>query len=236
MMGLPHVHLDSCIIVIYYSVLWHGCAIASTGRGSTQSDLWRYTKSAYLGCLRALPGWQREATGTITDLIAAIAMARVSTECFDYEMAWKMYKQACEYAQGLDMHNLDEGDCGMGMGIHNPNISDHDRKAFWDLLQVDTFFRLLFNKPPSITGNVWKVNLPWLCVESQQAPQPVTAMTFLISSRVTLLLLRFFAMLEEERGDPSQMMARTEEMCAELKGLYQEWDLVSSFAWPSVSC
>lgn len=143
-----------------------------------------------------------------------------------------MFKRAGELAQGLGIHNIDV-DGGMMGGVRNPDISDEHRKSFWDLIQVDMFFRLMYNKPPSISGNAWKVNLPWLDPSSQPPPQPDAAMVFLLSSRVTLLLIRFFAMLEECSGDVGQMMRKTEDMCREIKVLYDEWNLVRQLVcWP----
>lgn len=225
MLNFEHIHFDSCLLVIYYGVLWHGCCSFMERDPSTTEEVKKWVKLTYLGCLRAVPLWQREATGTITDMVAAITMARVAAESFDYEMAWQMFKTAGEYAKGLGMHNLDRHG-GMMRGIHNPDISDDDRKSFWDLIQVDMFFRLIFNKPPAISGNAWQVNLPWLNPQSQPPPQPDTTMIFLVSSRVTLLLIRFFAMLEESTGDMRDIMARTEDMCREIQRLYEEWNLV----------
>lgn len=72
--GLPHVHLDYSILVLYYAILYHGCTLNASntpaGRGVD------YAKSCYLGCLRAIPGWQQEATGSTTDFIAALFMVR----------------------------------------------------------------------------------------------------------------------------------------------------------------
>lgn len=227
MLTFEHIHFDSCVLIIYYGVLWHGCCSFAAREPITNDEVRKWSKLTYLGCLRALPLWQREATGTITDLVAAITMARLAAESFDYELSWKMFKTAGEYAKGLGMHNLDSRG-GMMRGIHNPDISDDDRKSFWDLIQVDMFFRLIFNKPPSISGNAWQVNLPWLNPQSQPPPQPNATMIFLVSSRVTLLLIRFFAMLEETTGDMREVMAKTEDMCQEIQTLYNEWNLVSS--------
>ena len=165
-----------------------------------------------------------------TGLTLLPTQARVSAECFDYEMAWKMFRLAGEYAQGLGVHNLD-GEGGMMSGLHKPGLRDNDRKSWWDLIQVDCFFRLIFNKPPSISGDAWKVNLPWLDPASEPPQGGDVALTFIVSSRVTLLVIQFFAMLEEgkegeQRSDVRQMAARTEAMCQEIRSLYDEWNLV----------
>ncbi|KAF4120682.1 Fungal specific transcription factor domain [Geosmithia morbida] len=223
MMTSPHVHFDSCVLVIYYCILWSGSSLPDDTQDP--QDAGRWTKLTYLGCLRALPAWQREATGCMMDLIAAISLTRVAGTSFDYEMSWKSFKLACEYAQGLGIHNLDGGDGDLMSGIHNPDISDDDRKGFWDLIQVDAFFRLMFDKPASISGNSWKVNLPWLNPGSSPAVGTGTAMMlFLVSSRVTLILLQFFAMLEEYPAEePVRLFRRTEDMCGQIRALYDEW-------------
>ncbi|KAG9252157.1 uncharacterized protein F5Z01DRAFT_660982 [Emericellopsis atlantica] len=221
MLNFPHVHIDSCVLVIYYSVLFHGCSIFAGTETAHANKHW--AKLTYVACLRAMPIWQRESTGSMTDMIASITLGRVCVEWFDYELAWNMFKQAGEYATKLGIHNLDSNGAVM-RGIQNPDNADDDRKAFWDLLQVDLFFRLMFNKPPSISGNPWNVNLPWLneTIPNQGAER---ATIFLASSRVTLLLMQFFAMLEEAAGNPSLMMRRTEAMCLEIRALHDEWDL-----------
>lgn len=74
-------------------------------------------------------------------------------------MSWKLFALASEYAQGLDLHSLDkENEHG-----HTHIVkSDDDRRGFWELVQLDLYFRLILNKPPAITGTTWQVNLPWL--------------------------------------------------------------------------
>ncbi|VUC33000.1 unnamed protein product [Clonostachys rosea] len=215
----PQIHLDAGILVIYYATLWQGGAI--TAMMDKNKDLGSQARPAYLGCLRALPLWQREATGTYTDLLAAIAISRLAGDCFDYELAWKMHKLACEYAQALDLHNLDDG--GGPIGSHHPNITEENRKGFWGLIQIDAFFRLLFNKPPLLTGNVWKVNLPWLSSDAVPDTRTLDQMVFIISSRVALITLQFFSILEEFKDDPEVLVPKTEALCMEVVQLFDEW-------------
>lgn len=265
MLEFPHIHIDSCVLVIYYGVLWYGCTKSMEYEPSERARKW--SKLTYLACLRALPGWQREATGTVTDILAATTMvwapshtfslpsfftslyrqflstdmiplllvqARVCMECFDYEMTWKMIKLAGEYAKGLGVHNLDGEDGGMMAGLHRPGLRDDDRRSWWDLVQVDCLFRLIFDKPPSITQEAWKVNLPWLGPSAETPQEGDTAMMlFIVTSRLTLILIQFFAMLEEEEDEggqgessPAGKMCRAEEMCRQIESLYEEWNLV----------
>lgn len=74
MLSMRHVTLDPCILVLYYNILWRGCYILNTR--SYQSPDRKYARQLYLCCLRAIPNWQQEATGSITDFIAAIFMVR----------------------------------------------------------------------------------------------------------------------------------------------------------------
>jgi len=68
----PHIHLDPAVLVVYYNVLYHGCVFGPKITGPLQAA--DYTSALYVCCLRSLPLWQREATGTHTDLIAALLM------------------------------------------------------------------------------------------------------------------------------------------------------------------
>lgn len=72
MLLMRHVTLDPCILIIYYVILWRGCYILNTR--SFHSPDGRYARKLYLCCLRTMPCWQKEATGSITDFIAAIFM------------------------------------------------------------------------------------------------------------------------------------------------------------------
>ena len=148
-------------------------------------------------------------------------------------MAWGMYKQGCEYAQGLGLHNLDGG--SINGNLRDPNASNNFRKGFWEILHADHFFRLIFNKPPTITGDPWKVNLPQLDASDQAVPEALETIVFLVSSRLTIVLIQFFAMLEEHEasGNMEEVPRRTEKMCEELLSLFEEWNLVSRASPPS---
>jgi hypothetical protein len=78
--NLPHIHVDPVILVIYYSIMYHGCSLKASNGASTSSL--GYMNSSYLGCLRAVPSWEREASGTMTDLIAALFTVRLYHHLF----------------------------------------------------------------------------------------------------------------------------------------------------------
>ncbi|KAH7190430.1 hypothetical protein DER44DRAFT_679162 [Fusarium oxysporum] len=216
----PHVHLDAGIIVVYHTILYHGCVLPAAFVDSNDT---KYARQIYLCCLRALPNWQREARGTMTDFVAATLMARAAAECFDYEMSWQMYKLACEYATGLNMHNLDSEDALSGL---DQSKVDEDRKGLWELIQLDLFFRLLYNKPPTLTSSMsnWRVNFPWLSANSQPDMHAIPTMTFLVGSRITLTLIQFFKLLEEERHD-AHVLPKVQQLCEDINHLFQDWQL-----------
>ncbi|KPM44456.1 hypothetical protein AK830_g2139 [Neonectria ditissima] len=217
----PQVHLDAALLVVYYGVLYHGCSLPASLTNNV--DHTNYARQIYLCCLRSLPSWQREATGTTTDFIAAMFMARAAAECFDYDLSWQLFKQSCEYAHGLNMHNLDSGD---DFSFSSDSKGDADRKGFWELIQVELFFRLLYNRPPAFTESMssWRVNLPWLSSGSQPDMDEVPTLTFLVSSRITLVLTQFFQLLEV-KASHEDILPKVEFLCEEIEELFRDWQV-----------
>ncbi|KAH7483947.1 hypothetical protein IWW34DRAFT_730305 [Fusarium oxysporum f. sp. albedinis] len=220
--NLPHIHVDPVILVIYYSIMYHGCSLKASNVASTSSL--GYMNSSYLGCLRAVPSWEREASGTMTDLIAALFTSRVAAEFFDYDLAWKMFKHACEYCQTLNLHKLDSDENNT---FFSEAKCDNERRGFWEVIQIDLFYRLILNTPPVITNDIWKVNLPWLDPDSDPLPQGMQTIAFLASSRVSLVIARFFAMLDDpENTTKPEIVAKTEDLCREMQQIFTEWQLI----------
>ena len=76
---MDHVHIDACMLVIYYCVLQQGSYFradrsrsASSPRAARPSL--RDLDSVYVSALRAVALWQHEATGSLTDFVAAVLM------------------------------------------------------------------------------------------------------------------------------------------------------------------
>ncbi|KAK2015212.1 hypothetical protein LZ32DRAFT_602574 [Colletotrichum eremochloae] len=222
MLLMRHVTLDPCILIIYYVILWRGCYILNT-RSFNSPDR-KYSRQLYLCCLRTIQGWQREATGSITDFIAAIFMTGVAAECFDFEMSLEMHHLACEYAKGLHLHSLDGNDYFAATGSTS---TDDDRKGMWELIQKDLFYHLIYNKPATLYPSLdkWQVNLPWLSLDSLQGNgDNVTTISFLVRSRLTFILIHFFRILEEIEYE-SEAVRAIEPLCHEVELLLEEWDL-----------
>lgn len=240
--NLPHIHVDPVILVIYYSIIYHGCSLKASNVSSTGSVA--YMNASYLGCLRAMPSWEREASGTMPDVIAALYIvslylsiymfvasshtflfqSRLAAEFFDYDLAWKSFKYACEYCQVLNLHRLDSDE---NNSFFSDATCDDERRGFWEVIQIDLFYRLILNTPPAITNNPWKVNLPWLDLDSGAVPQGMQTITFLASSRVSLVIARFFAMLDDPaNATKTEIVAKTEDLCREMQQIFAEWQLV----------
>ena len=71
LLSMDHVQVDACILLIYYCILWQGCFTHSNTPGGPDGQ---YIKQIYICCLRTVPIWRREDTGSVTDFIAAIFM------------------------------------------------------------------------------------------------------------------------------------------------------------------
>lgn len=72
LIDMDHVHIDPCMLIIYYCILWQGLFFhkGSPFTGIDNHD----ARQVFICCKRTIPIWQREATGTVTDFIAAMYM------------------------------------------------------------------------------------------------------------------------------------------------------------------
>lgn len=113
---------------------------------------------------------------------------------------------------------------------------DSDRKGLWELIGIDLFFRLIYNKPPALAAGLssWRVNLPWLAPDSEPDMHAIPTMTFLLSSRISLILIQFFEVLErdgsqdeEEDDDDGGLLPKVEELCGEIEQIFRDWQIVS---------
>lgn len=149
----------------------------------------------------------------------------MAAEFFDYDLAWRTFKLACQYCQDLNIHKLDSDESDV---FFSEAKCDEERRGFWEVIQIDLFYRLILNTPLVITNNIWKVNLPWLDPNSESLPQGMQTVAFLASSRVSLVIARFFAMLDDPNNTTrSEIVAKTEDLCREMQQIFTEWQLVS---------
>lgn len=130
-----------------------------------------------------------------------------------------MHQDTCDFARALNLHNLDGGDYA---GVQDETRSDDDRQGFWQLIQLDLTVRLVLDKPPLITADTWNVNLPWLN-SSHPPPGDIHATSFIIHSRITLILIHFFALLDARSGE---LQDCTKDLCHEIRNLLLEWQAI----------
>lgn len=69
------VHVDANMLLIYYCVLWYG-SFCSGAKSFERPDS-HFTEQVFTCCLRVIPIWQNEATGTIQDFIAAMFIVSI---------------------------------------------------------------------------------------------------------------------------------------------------------------
>ncbi|KAM6511119.1 hypothetical protein FALCPG4_016121 [Fusarium falciforme] len=224
--GLPNVHLDAAIIVVYYCILYHGCFLRR--QSTSASDNAKTTSKLYHRCLDAASAWEPQATGTTTDFIAAFFMVRVAAERFDIELSWNMFKLGCQYAEKIELHRLDNDPNSHPTNL-DKSVLNAGRKGFWELVTMDVYFRLIHNKPPAIIAcrPEAKVNLPWLAEPGSQAgEETTTTIRFLIDSRRTFILLDFLQLLEDSEGRPDlELVSKTEALCRDIEALYEQWGI-----------
>jgi hypothetical protein len=66
----PHIQVDISLQVLYYVICYHGYMLAP----STTRQEREYANSCYVGCMRAIPQWKREAKGSSTDFVASLLL------------------------------------------------------------------------------------------------------------------------------------------------------------------
>ncbi|KAL6915404.1 hypothetical protein FSST1_006899 [Fusarium sambucinum] len=224
--GLPNVHLDASIVVVYYCILYHGCFLFR--QMTSTSDNARTLSKLYRRCLDAVSAWEPYATGTTTDFTAAFFMMRVAAERFDIDLSWKMFKRGCQYAEKIDLHRLDNDVDLISTSLDKSDLNA-SRKCFWELVNIDVYFRLIHNKPPSIMAcrPDAKVNLPWLAEPGSLADEETTStIRFLIESRRTFILMEFFQLLEDSNARSDlELISRTEALCYKIEALYEQWEI-----------
>lgn len=123
------------------------------------------------------------------------------------------------------MHSQD-GD----FNVHSSEspMSDEGRMGMWDLIQLDLFFRLINNKPAVFATKLheWRVDLPWLSVDfPSDRQEAVPVMAFLVRSRITFVLVKYFQMLEDLQNS-SQTLKQIEPLCEEVERAFDEWKVV----------
>lgn len=140
-------------------------------------------------------------------------------------MGWEMYKLACEFSKALNMHTLDSTDDSI---THSSPSADFDRMGMWELMHLDLFYRLMHDKPATISASVnkWRVNLPTLSADLHyDAHASIPTVSFMVRSRVTFILFRYFQLLDYHH-EQQDMTGSIEQLCTEISDINHEWQIV----------
>ncbi|EYB21358.1 hypothetical protein FG05_35108 [Fusarium graminearum] len=191
LMQMDHVHVDACVLVVYYCVLWQGHFVLDEVTARLKEQDPRLRRNIYISCLRAVSTWQRQASGSVTDFIAATFMAQVAAENFDFQLCWEMHRLACIWSEAMQLHNIDSNEAS---GQSLIATTDGGRMSMWNLVRMELLFRLISGKAPSFSFDLseWRINLPSLFSEEVHLQEAVPTTAFLAGSRVTLILIRYF--------------------------------------------
>jgi hypothetical protein len=132
-----------------------------------------------------------------------------------------MHRLACEYGKGLHMHNLDANDSVL-------TATDDDRRGMWELIHIDMFYHMLYNKPAtmSLSPDSWRVNLPWLAQDSlPSGGDTAMAVRFMIRGRLTFLFMECFQILDR-LDDKSHAIEAIMPLFDTIEALFDDWKIV----------
>ncbi|ENH66705.1 hypothetical protein FOC1_g10000333 [Fusarium oxysporum f. sp. cubense race 1] len=204
--NLPEITVDPAALILFHCILYHG---SLTLPASIAPQDWKTTRTMYVHCLRTLPAWQMQVLGTKTDLITAILLMRAAFQQCDLEFGWGMYKLSFP-TPFFDSELPSEG-------------ADQHRKGFWNLVLVDLFFRLLHGKPAIITADTadWRVNLPSMNTAPDDTEHRASTLAFLVKSRLTLIFLRFFDKLGQDKEQEDDVVVLIAGLYEEIEALFQ---------------
>lgn len=244
---MPEIKVDPAALILFYGILYHGSL--------TVSQDGKLTQAIYVHCLRAIPTWQKQATGTKLDLMTAILLVctirvtmihylilqqltlkhqmRAAFQQCDLEFSWRMYDLVCQFVKKLNMHTIDQSFPNSFPDLDTPTGgADQHRKSFWSLVLVDFFFQLLHGKPAIITSNTtdWRVNLPSMDTIPNDSQHAAATLTFLVKFRLTLIFLHFFDTMGKNAEGKAGVIKHIKALYDEIEALFREWSVVSSAA------
>ncbi|KAH9428223.1 hypothetical protein MCOR02_011710 [Pyricularia oryzae] len=224
---MEHVHIDASMLVIYYCILHQGSVIPDTTERAGSRPTQDMMSRIYVGCLRAVTLWQREATGCLTDFVAAVLMAQTAAESLDMDLSREMHSKACSYAQILNLHSIDRTDSGPPEA--SPIVANDDRRLnMWNLIQIDLIYRLVQQETSALSFDFakWHVNLPSLTFDPESSrEEAVHTMTFLARSRVALILIDFFQIVDDV-GQGDGVSSSIVDLCEQVEDVVKEWKIL----------
>ncbi|ETN39196.1 uncharacterized protein HMPREF1541_05419 [Cyphellophora europaea CBS 101466] len=217
----PLVQVEPAARLVYYNLIFHGGVL-----GGPRSQI--TARGLYLQCLHAVPAWQACASGTMLDLIASSLMTFTTAISFDYTLAWKFHRQACEFVKQRGLDRLNALDM---VGLTKTEI-DNQRLGFWQLVLVDIFFRFFANKPSSISSeaSVASSGVPPATDVTHQRPRAGRTIVNTIWQRVLFVAKEFFEHYDRvsiiDGGTKShQFQKKVDSLCDEIEEMIDDWQL-----------
>lgn len=117
-----------------------------------------------------------------------------------------------------------------GSTAPNEEETERNRKRFefWHLLRADCLFRLSFHKPTHIPKGSWAVNFPDPTITGvDDTSTHFVQIHFLASMRLTLVLLKYLDLLEEDsEQDPAAYDMAFDSLIDDVQSIMCDWSAV----------
>jgi hypothetical protein len=222
----PYIQIDPAVRLVYYNLLFHGFIV---GESKTQTR----ARSLYSHCLGAIKQWQETATGTMMDLVASSLSNWTAIHSFDFKLAWKLHSQACRIAMHLGLHRLDVSP-RPSQTKQEEELRNKQRGGFWQLVLVDLFFRLCYDKPSCISAEASPEAVRIASPVDLTSQRPVAGLysTQIIWTRITFIGKSFFESYDSVTANEGQKSAeafqsKVDGWCDEIELIITDWRLVS---------
>jgi hypothetical protein len=165
------------------------------------------------------------------DLAAASILSWTTIINFDYALAYRFHKLSCRITKQLGIHHLDV--ISNKSGQDSPSMRKK-RSAFWQLVIVDLFFRLCYDKGSEISAEASTrfVRLPETVDLVTQQPFACYTVLEIVWNRAIFLVKPFFEHLDAARSNADGLASpdfqrEVDGWCDQLEGMIEDWGLVS---------
>ncbi|TLD19733.1 hypothetical protein PspLS_09397 [Pyricularia sp. CBS 133598] len=197
---MEHVHIDASMLVIYYCILHQGSVTPDTT--------------------------ERAGSRPTEDMMSHI-YAQTASESLDMDLGREMHNKACSYAQILNLHSIDRTDSAPPEA--SPIVANDDRRLnMWNLIQIDLIYRLVQQETSALAFDFtkWHVNLPSLTFDPESSrEEAVHTMTFLARSRVALILIDFYRVVDDG-GQGGGVSSSIVGLCEQVEDVVKEWKIL----------
>ncbi|KAF4547750.1 Regulatory protein GAL4-like protein [Elsinoe fawcettii] len=218
----PHVSFDPSMKIVYWFLIFQGWTMEDGAQVQYRS----WGSKVYKYCLRLAQDWSKKETASGLDFTAAILLSWIATENFDRRSAWKAHCQACQLAMKM---GLNEYENSPEAKEDSQDLADSKRVLFWQLLFSECMFRIFFQKPAVITAKPWRVDLPSASLAAiEEKKEACLATSFIVCSRLTLIVLQSFDILDNENLTIGQAREGVARSVKEVASVLADWKISES--------